>query len=170
MTFSARRLLVAVVLIGFAAAEVRAGQVPTQFIWWRSEQFKKELGLTTDQLAKIDKIHQSMIPELRQEWDELNKYESKLSKLIETSTDEAVLTRQIDRVETARANLNKTRSLMVLRMRAVLTPEQIVRFKALYEERERQRHSGSPDQREQRPRPDSGTSKPGSKPGNRPGC
>ena len=38
--------------------------------------------------------------------------------------DEASLARQIDRVETARANGNKTRSLMLMRMCRVLTREQ----------------------------------------------
>ena len=50
------------------------------------------------------------LPELRQEWDELNKCEAKLSKLLESSTDEALLARQIDRVETARPTRTKTRS------------------------------------------------------------
>ena len=41
-----------------------------------------------------------------------------------TTADEATLTRQIDRVETARAAANKTRSLMLVQMVKVLTPEQ----------------------------------------------
>ena len=71
-------------------------------------QFKKELGLTADQSARIDKIWETTRPELRQEWDELTKLEAKLSRLIQNDADEAVLTRQIDRVETARAGANKT--------------------------------------------------------------
>jgi len=55
----------------------------------------------------------------------------KLSRLFEGNADEAVLARQIDRVETARANLNKSRSLMLMRMRRVLTSEQLVRFRTL---------------------------------------
>jgi hypothetical protein len=42
--------------------------------------------------------------------------------------DEASLSRQIDRVETARANGNKTRSLMLTRMYRVLTREQRGKF------------------------------------------
>ena len=87
------------------------------------------------------------MPELRQEWDELNKYEAKLSKLLESSTDEALIARQIDRVETARANLNKTRSLMITRIRLVLSTDQRARFKVLAERRQGQQNS-------QRPTPD----------------
>ncbi len=58
---------------------------------------------------RIDKIWETTRVELRQEWDELSKLEGKLSRLIQVDADEAVLTRQIDRVETARAAANKTR-------------------------------------------------------------
>ena len=57
----------------------------------------------------------------------------KLSRLIQNDADEAVLARQIDRVETARANANKTRSLMLVQMVKTLTPEQRSRFKVLNE-------------------------------------
>jgi Spy/CpxP family protein refolding chaperone len=106
---------------------------PQPFAWWKSEQFKKELGLTADQSARIDKIWETTRPELRQEWEELQKLEEKLSRLIQNDADEAVLARQIDRVETARANTNKTRSLMLVQMVKTLTPDQRSRFKALNE-------------------------------------
>jgi Spy/CpxP family protein refolding chaperone len=104
---------------------------PQPFAWWKSEQFKKELGLTADQSTRIDKIWETTRPELRQEWEELQKFEDKLSHLIQNDADEAVLARQIDRVETARANTNKTRSLMLVQMLKTLTPDQRSRFKAL---------------------------------------
>jgi Spy/CpxP family protein refolding chaperone len=104
---------------------------PQPFAWWKSEQFKKELGLTADQSARIDKIWETTRPELRQEWDELSRLEEKLSHLIQNDADETVLARQIDRVETARANTNKTRSLMLVQMLKTLTPDQRSRFKTL---------------------------------------
>lgn len=142
----ARRVLMLAVLGGlmFADLGAAASQQQQPFYWWRSEEVRKELGLTAEQSAKIDGIHQSTLPELRQEWDELNKYEAKLSKLLESSTDEALLARQIDRVETARANLNKTRSLMIARIRLVLNAEQRARFKVLADRRAQQ-NGRSPD-------------------------
>lgn len=161
MAFSSTRRLIAVVLLaGLTAADLCASQAPPQFFWWRSEAFKKDLGLSADQIARIDKIFESTRPELRQEMDELRRYDSKLEKLIETSTDEALLARQIDRVETARANLNKTRALMIARMRLVLTADQRVRLKELYKRWGNQNQSsrpgqqGPPDRDQPRPGPD----------------
>jgi len=170
MTSSCRRRLAALVLIsGLAAAEVLATQAQPQFIWWRSDEFKKELALTAEQIARIDKIFESTRPELRLEMDELVKYDTKLQRLVEESTDEALLARQIDRVETARANLNKTRSLMIARMRLVLNPDQRVRLKALYERWERQNQTRKPAQSDQ-PRPSDPGKTQGPESRNRPGC
>jgi hypothetical protein len=84
------------------------GQPPQPFVWWKSEPFRKELGITTEQAARIDKVWETTRPELRQEWDELSRLEAKLSRMIQADMDEAALSRQIDRVETARANTNKS--------------------------------------------------------------
>jgi len=132
-----RRMLAAALLLGTAVpALAQRPQAlpfgsPQRFAWWKSEQFKKDLGLTADQSARIDSIWETTRVELRQEWDELSRLEEKLSRLIQSDADEAMLSRQIDRVETARANANKTRSLMLVQMLKTLTPEQRARFKTL---------------------------------------
>lgn len=170
----APRVLMLAVLGGLMFADLAAAsQAQQPFYWWRSEEFRKELNLKPEQSAKIDSIHQSTLPELRQEWDELNKYEAKLSKLLESSTDEALLARQIDRVETARANLNKTRSLMIARIRLVLDSDQRAKFKVLADRRAQQnggRPSESDSRRKQEPgknngQPDSGSSNSSTRPG-----
>jgi Spy/CpxP family protein refolding chaperone len=128
------RLTAAALLLSAAPALAqRPAQSPRPFAWWKSEPFKNELGLTADQSARIDKIWETTRPELRQEWDELSKLEDKLSRMIQNDADESVLTRQIDRVETARASGNKTRSLMLVQMLKVLTPEQRTRFSVLHD-------------------------------------
>jgi Spy/CpxP family protein refolding chaperone len=164
-----RRLSAAVFVLALGVADLAASQTPQPFYWWRSEQFKKDLGLTFDQVTRIDSIHQSTLPELRQEMDEFNRCDTKLSRLIETSTDEALLARQIDRVETARANLNKTRSLMLARMRLVLTADQRARFKVLQEERQSQNRrppaQNPPDSRRPVPEPGKQSSDPNKHPG-----
>jgi len=128
-------VLLALVLLSavgplFAQAPPAPGQ---SFPWWKNEQFRKELGLTAEQSTHIEKIWEVARPELRQEWDLLSKLEEKLSKMIQSDADEAELSRQIDRVETARANANKTRSLMLVQMVKVLSPDQRVRFKGLHD-------------------------------------
>ncbi len=128
------RLVVAALLLSAAPVLAqRPPEGPRPFPWWKSEPFKKELGLAAEQSTRLDKIWETTRLELRQEWDELSKLEGKLSRLIQSDADEAVLTRQIDRVETARAAANKTRSLMLVQMLKVLTPEQRTRFTALHE-------------------------------------
>jgi Spy/CpxP family protein refolding chaperone len=115
------------------------------FAWWRAEPFKTELGLTADQSGRIDKIWETTRPELRQEAGELMRLEDKLSRMLKNDADESVLSRQIDRVETARANLNKTRTLMLVQMLRVLTPEQRERFNSLHARWRDERQSRRPD-------------------------
>jgi Spy/CpxP family protein refolding chaperone len=103
--------------------------------WWRNESIVKDLGLTADQTARLNAIFETTIPELRQDREALERLEAKLSRMIQDErTDDASLAVQIDRVETARANGNKTRSLMLTRMYRVLTREQRVRFDQLSKE------------------------------------
>jgi Spy/CpxP family protein refolding chaperone len=131
MSFLRRRLWPALAVLMLLSNDLAASAQAPAFRWWKSDAFKKELGLSADQATRIDKIYQDTLPELQQEWEELDRLETKLSRLFEGNADEAVLARQIDRVETARANLNKSRSLMLMRMRRVLTSEQLVRFRTL---------------------------------------
>jgi Spy/CpxP family protein refolding chaperone len=101
---------------------------PQRFAWWRSEQYQKNLGLSTDQVNRIEAVFQAALPELRKGRDDLERHEAELSRLIESSADEALVTRQIDKVETIRSRLNKSRQLMLLHHRQVLTPEQRVKL------------------------------------------
>ena len=111
-----------------------SGAVNAQsFAWWKSEQFQKEVGLTSDQCARIDNVFQTALPRLRQGKEELDKQETELSRLIETNAEEALVSKQVDRVEAIRASLNKTRTLLLLHERQVLTPDQLVRFKAAHD-------------------------------------
>lgn len=124
------RLTAAGVLLSFAVEPVAASsqQTPPRG-WWRTEAIVKELGLTTEQTTRLNAIFETTMPELRQDREELERLEGKLSRMIQDEqADEANLARQIDRVETARANGNKTRSLMLMRMYRVLTREQRTRF------------------------------------------
>jgi Spy/CpxP family protein refolding chaperone len=124
------RLTVAAVLLSLAVVPVAGAlQLTPPRGWWRNEAIVKELGLTVDQVTRINTIFETTMPELRQDREELERLEAKLSRMIQDDRmDEANLSRQIDRVETARANGNKTRSLMLTRMYRVLTREQRTKF------------------------------------------
>ena len=124
------RLTAGAVLLSLAIVpEAGANQQTSPRGWWRNEAIVKELGLALDQVTRINTIFETTMPELRQDREELERLEAKLSRMIQDDrSDEASLSRQIDRVETARANGNKTRSMMLTRMYRVLTREQRVKF------------------------------------------
>src|ERR1019366_8886270 len=107
------------------------------FAWWKSEQFQKDVGLTTEQCARVDAVFQATLPKLKQNREELDRLETELSKMIGDNADERQVVRQIDRVEMVRAATSKMRTLMLLHERQVLTPEQRVKFKAAYEQWEK---------------------------------
>ena len=104
------------------------------FSWWKDAQFQRDLGLTADQTAKIDTIFQSTISLLRQKKADLDRQEDELSSMIAAGADESLVTRQVDKVESTRASMNKMRTLMLLHERQVLTPDQRVRLNKLHEQ------------------------------------
>ena len=71
-TLSRRFVLIAAV-VGAVTLLTPAAVSAQGFKWWQSEMFKRELGLTTDQSAKIEAIFQKTVPVLRQEKDALDR-------------------------------------------------------------------------------------------------
>lgn len=128
------RLLPVVFMLALAAP-VR-GQA-FGFAWWRDAQFQHELALTTDQAARIDAIFQAAISQLRAKKDELDKQEDLLSQQIASGADEGLVTKQVDKVEAIRSHMNKMRTMMLLKERQVLSPEQRTKLSKLHEQWER---------------------------------
>jgi Spy/CpxP family protein refolding chaperone len=112
------------------------------FPWWRDAQFQRELSLTTDQTSRIENLFQSTIAQLRAKKAELDQQEDELSRLIAANADEQQVVKQVDRVEAIRSNLNKMRTLQLLHIRQVLTPEQRVKLNKLHEQWERDHGRG----------------------------
>ena len=127
-----RRRWLALGLLLALAAPVHAQSFG--FSWWKDAQFQRDLGLTPDQTAKIDAIFQSTISLLRQKKADLDRQEDELSSMIAAGADESLVTRQVDKVESTRASMNKMRTLMLLHERQVLTPDQRVRLNKLHEQ------------------------------------
>jgi Spy/CpxP family protein refolding chaperone len=130
--------------------------------WWKTDPARTELALTSDQSTEIEGIFQDAIVQLRQQKDELDRLEGKLSRLIETNADEAMVARQIDRVEMVRSSLNKTRTLMLLHMRQVLSADQRVKLNAMHDrwelqQRDKDKQGLAPDGK---PRPDAERKRP----------
>src|ERR671914_1681529 len=108
------------------------------FKWWHSDKFKQELQLTDDQITRIEELFQGSLPEFRQHKRTLDRLEDELSRLIDTA-DEAAVMLHADRVEAERAALSKARTLMLVRIRRVLSVEQRAKLAQLHQEWERNR-------------------------------
>jgi Spy/CpxP family protein refolding chaperone len=109
--------------------------------WWQNDRIVKELSLTAEQSTRLEEIFQKHQPVLRQRMDALDHAEKAFDKLVETGDDTAVMG-QADVVEGARAELNKTRTLMLLRMRRSLTTDQWAKFTAIAQTESRDRNRG----------------------------
>ena len=116
------------------------------FKWWQSDHFKRELAMTAEQSKRLEEIFQAAAPTLRTHKVALDKAERELDALVEKGGDSAVM-EQVNHVETARAELNKSRTMMLLRMRRVLTTDQWAKFTALHQAWERERQNAAAKQR-----------------------
>lgn len=111
--------------------------------WWADEQMRRELGLTDVQTAKAEETFKASLPRLRELWKELDAREAELSAMIrENKADEGLIASKIDAVEGVRAEMSKTRTLMLYRIHRLLTPEQQEKLKAIHERERARRKSG----------------------------
>ena len=124
----------------FAPVSPLAAQAQGQgkFKWWQSDQYKTELMLTPDQSRRLEEIFQQALPTLRAQMKTLETAEGDLERLVARGDDSTVMS-QVARVETARAELNTSRTLMLLKMRRLLTSDQWIKFGALHKALEHER-------------------------------
>ena len=116
------------------------GVAPAQGRWWQSERFKRELALTQEQITRIEGIYQSTLPLLRAQKEAFDRREDKLSKVIaDPKSDEAMVVQASDRLEAARNEMGRTRTLMFFRIRRVLSDEQHLKLNALHEHDRKER-------------------------------
>jgi len=118
------------------------------FKWWQDERFQKELALSAEQITRLEGLFQATEPTLRAQKSALDRREDRLSKVIaDPSSDEPAVLQAADRAESARSELSRTRTLMLFRMRRILSDEQNDKMKQLHDhdkaERER-RSRGTP--------------------------
>ena len=129
------RLASAALLVAFLATVSVGAQ---GFKWWQNDRYRAELGLTTDQSRRLEEIFQSTQPTLRAQKKAFDTAEAEFNRLVEHGNDSAVM-EQVLNVEAARAELNKTRALMLLRMRRALTTDQWLKLGAMHQADERER-------------------------------
>lgn len=124
-------LLLALLLLAPQTVEAQ------RFKWWQDEAVQRKVGLTGDQTKKIEDIFTTSMPDLVKAKQELDRLEQDLIPFADSSNDDVALSQWVDRVETARAELNKRRSVMLFRIRRVLTVDQRVKLESLQQERGR---------------------------------
>lgn len=113
--------------------------------WWLYD--RSELGITDRQSADIDRIFEETIPGQRAKREELERLEAALAVVVkENRADVATVAQKVDRIESLRAELNKTRTVMLYRINLLLTPEQRVKLERLRARRDEERRR-NPDHR-----------------------
>lgn len=112
--------------------------------WWMDEKSRAELSITAQQSAEIDQIFEGSIAKLREARHVTELLEKTLSDTISANVaDPSVVAQQAEKFETARAEQNRMRTVMLYRMHRVLTADQRARLKAMYERREASRGKGT---------------------------
>ena len=132
--------MAAPIAVLFCVAVPAAGQGSK---WWQSEQYRRELGLTAEQSKRLEDVFQAAVPTLKGLKKTLDQAESEFERLLERGDDGSVMD-QVERVEAARAELNKAHTMMMLRMKRVLTADQWAKFNVMHQaaDRERNRSNG----------------------------
>lgn len=136
------RVPAAVAATFLLVAGLAAPAAAQSFKWWQNERFERELALSAEQITRLEDIYQGAGPAMRAQKASLDRLQGELSKLVSDGrADESAADELIAKVETARAELGRTRGVMLYRMRRILTSDQHVKMKVLFAEHERERHS-----------------------------
>jgi len=131
------------------------GVLPAPRDWWtQKSEFNTKLHLSVDQSNRIQQIFDSGMIELRRQRDDLNRLLDKLSRYIRDDEPLDLISQQIDRVEATRSAGNKSRTLMLLQMRRVLTPQQRITLESLSEQRMKEEAQRQQQRQNQGPRQD----------------
>jgi Spy/CpxP family protein refolding chaperone len=113
--------------------------------WWEEPKWKADIGITERQAADIKQIFDKTMVQLRADRAALDKLEAELSQTIKDDrSDIGMVTQQVDRVENLRAQMQKTRVVMLYRMHRVLSADQRKRLDAMFERLIAERRQNEP--------------------------
>ena len=119
------------------------------FKWWQTERFQKELKLAPEQITRIEGIFQASEPLLRAQKQAVDRREEKLSKVIsDPKSDEPSVIQATDRLELARNEVTRTRTLMLFRIRRVLNDEQLLKLNVMHQHDRGERERNERDRRD----------------------
>ncbi|MFB3779138.1 MAG: Spy/CpxP family protein refolding chaperone [Bryobacteraceae bacterium] len=113
-----------IILFGLVCATTGMAQEPEVFAWW-DRPIARNLNLTPEQTKQVKATVREFRDRLIEQRASVQKAEAHLRDLMEADQINEALTREaIEKVVVARSELLRSVSLMSLRMRTVLTPEQ----------------------------------------------
>jgi len=93
--------------------------------WWDNPDLRAHLGITADQIKKMDDVFTQNRTHLNDAHDILDREEAALEPMMQGSQlDDSKILAQIDRVAQARAELEKARARLLLGLRHVLNADQ----------------------------------------------
>ena len=93
--------------------------------WWKNSDLVRELGISDAQVQQMDKIFLDSRIQLIDAKAAVEREEVRMQPLMESyNPDEKQFAAQIDKLASARAQLEKTNAMMLLAIRRVLTQEQ----------------------------------------------
>ena len=123
-TSRVRTFLIAATLAGFALPAVSQQGFPDGK-WWKRPRLMAELNLSSEQSREIEKIFVHSRTRLIDLKADLEKKQLALqSSMEDRAADRRTVEKEIERVENARAELQKARAVMVLDIKQVLKPDQ----------------------------------------------
>jgi Spy/CpxP family protein refolding chaperone len=100
--------------------------------WWKNSELVQKIGISEAQVQQMEKIFQDTRLKLIDMHANLQKQEALMEPLVESDRpDETKVLQQIDKVASARAELEKTNAQMMLGIRKILTVDQWNKLKAL---------------------------------------
>ncbi len=140
------RSAVAAAAVAFLVASAASAADLPEGKWWKRPRVAAQIGLTADQMRQIEQIFVRSRTRLIDLRASLEKKQLALSEAMENrNAERRVVERQIEEVENARAELQKTRALMILDMKQVLRPEQwdrLLEIQQEFRDRVRMRRQG----------------------------
>lgn len=111
--------------------------------WWQDEKIKADLRLAPEQTARIEEIFETAFPKMKDIYDDLRRREEQLSNLISgNDVTEVQVLKQVDQVEAVRSSMSKARTLMLFRMRRVLSADQRTKLAEIEKAHDKERGPG----------------------------
>jgi Spy/CpxP family protein refolding chaperone len=135
-----KRLAGAAVLFLAAALPLVAQADVPEGKWWKRPRIAKEIGLSEDQSRRIEDIFVKARPRLIDLKADLEKKQFDLQQSMENNAARGDIEKKVETVEDARKQLQKTRVMMLLDMKGILSADQWEKLRQMREEaRERRR-------------------------------